>query len=48
MYFKTGDGYSGDMSPKVLQDCNGLFYIMNTLFVAAILGYLIYKNVNHN
>lgn len=38
MYFKNG---SDIMSPKKLQDCSSFFYIINGLFIAAILGYLI-------
>ena len=38
MYFKGGPDI---MSPKKLQDCGSFFYIINGLFIAVILGYLI-------
>ena len=44
MYFKGDEYFPEVMSPKVLQDCNNLFYIINALFIAAILGYLVYDN----
>lgn len=42
MYFKNGNP-SDIMSPKKLEDCGSLFYIINGLFIAVILGYLIYN-----
>ena len=40
MYFKE----ENSMSPKVLKNCNIVFYIINGLFIAVIFGYLIYNN----
>jgi len=42
MYFKGDEYFPEVMSPKVLQDCNNFFYIINAFFIAAILGYLVY------
>jgi hypothetical protein len=40
MYFKE----ENSMSPKVLENCNNFFYIINVFFIAVIFGYLIYNN----
>ena len=40
MYFKDGTS----MSPKVLENCNNFFYIINVFFIVVIFGYLIYDN----
>lgn len=39
MYFKNQ--VSNIMSP--IKDCDSFFYIINVLFIAVILGYLIYN-----